>query len=770
MPVKIANRLFYAFIIMFIVSALFAPAWGENPPVQPQNLEVDKNLVEDKGFIQGPGKQYHLDHQSKNRITILPRTIMTTKKNISMFKERISRIWSNSSDLGVDTSMALAEISKNKGHGFLAYQFLLFLLMVATGFGTEFFFYRFIENMKNRHKQCIPTCIGTLFAQIFGRMLKDIAGLLVFSVMVLCIFILFVPSPGVLHELAMLFLPAIFMIRAVYLALTFIYSPKEPHMRIVPQDCLSSMLYFWGSLAFISITIILKRSLFLLKVHGMPQESFLIYYSAIGVLQFVILLTVLYLDRTRITRVIMKNRLDSDPSSNTDTGKIQMLWLFTGIVILICFEILWQFNLIVHKKDLTIPLLLTLLSFPLGSLIYSMGNRLLLIASGRADLMDPRVINKDILKPGMDLLKKLNIEPPEKTIDLEDENEQTSMLEPYLPALEKTMAVLIGFLLLFWIFELWGIHIPVGIQIVKSASTIFVTLLISYISWDVIRAFIDMKIKEELPDDDDGGGDGEGGAGGSRKATILTLVRKFILTGLVIVGILTVLNALGINIGPLLAGAGILGIAIGFGSQALVKDILSGLFFLIDDAFRVGDYIETTGVKGMVQQISLRSIKVRHPRGMLFTIPYGDMGSIQNFSRDYIITKLDLRVRYDTDIDKIRKIIKKIYKEVQKDEELSSVLLGKIKSQGVREMDDSAMILRVKFKTIPGGQFMIRKAVFQRIQEKFRENNIEFAHKNVTVYLPQDAETNDDVLKASAAGAAAAAAEAQNPMPAAGKS
>jgi small-conductance mechanosensitive channel len=129
---------------------------------------------------------------------------------------------------------------------------------------------------------------------------------------------------------------------------------------------------------------------------------------------------------------------------------------------------------------------------------------------------------------------------------------------------------------------------------------------------------------------------------------------------------------------------------------------------------------------------------------MVYTIPFGDMGSVQNFSRDYIITKLDVRVRYDADIEKIRKIIKKISKELQKDEETGQLLLSKIKSQGVREMDDSAMIVRVKFKTKPGDQFVVRREVYRRIQERFRAQGIDFAHRNVTVYLPPEVTGAED--------------------------
>jgi len=173
-------------------------------------------------------------------------------------------------------------------------------------------------------------------------------------------------------------------------------------------------------------------------------------------------------------------------------------------------------------------------------------------------------------------------------------------------------------------------------------------------------------------------------------------------------------------------------------------------------------------------------LRLRNPRGPVHTIPFGSMGTVTNNSRDYIITKLDFRVRYDTDVDKVRKIIKKINIEIENDEEMGPVMLDKIKSQGVRELDDSAMIMRVKFKTIPGEQFVVRREVFRMMKESFRENGIEFAHRNVTVYLPQGenqaassdgpgedkdtaapAAAPDKKVLEAAAGAAAAAIQAE---------
>ena len=251
------------------------------------------------------------------------------------------------------------------------------------------------------------------------------------------------------------------------------------------------------------------------------------------------------------------------------------------------------------------------------------------------------------------------------------------------------------------------------------------------------------------------------------------LLRKFMLVVILVMAVLIILSALGVNIGPLIAGAGVFGLAIGFGAQTLVKDIISGVFFLMDDAFRVGDYLEVSGTKGTVEHISLRSLRLRNPRGMVNFIPFGDIKLVTNLSRDYVIMKLDFRVRYDADVEKIRKIIKKkVYNVIMANPELGPKLLEPIKSQGVREMDDSAMIMRVKYKTKPGDQFAIRKEVYRLMQEAFKEEGIEFAHRNVTVYMPPESgsessavgadEDQQDVTKADASNiqrqAAAAAA------------
>ena len=273
-----------------------------------------------------------------------------------------------------------------------------------------------------------------------------------------------------------------------------------------------------------------------------------------------------------------------------------------------------------------------------------------------------------------------------------------------------------------------------------GASEIVLVGFIAYIAYQAVRIAIDTTIAEELGDIPEAEPGDEGGAvGASRLATLLPIFRNFLLGVIVVIAGMVILSEIGIDIGPLFAGAGVIGLAVGFGAQSLIRDMFSGAFFLIDDAFRRGEYVDLGSVKGNVEKISIRSMQLRHHLGPLHTIPFGEIQHLTNYSRDWVMMKLPLRVTYDTDVEQVRKLIKKLGVELMEHPELGEKFLEPLKSQGVYKMEDSAMILRVKFMTKPGDQFMIRKLIYTRIQELFAENGIKFAHRMVTVRMAQDA-------------------------------
>ena len=265
---------------------------------------------------------------------------------------------------------------------------------------------------------------------------------------------------------------------------------------------------------------------------------------------------------------------------------------------------------------------------------------------------------------------------------------------------------------------------------------IMVIIFIGYVVYHAFRIWIDSKIAEETGDVSEAElGDEGGGSSASRLATLLPLFRNFMLIVVVVTILLIVLMEVGVNVGPLFAGAGIVGIAIGFGSQALVRDVFAGAFFLFDDAFRKGEYLDVGNVKGTVEKISVRSFQLRHHLGALHTIPFGELQVITNYSRDWVMMKLPLRVTYDTDVEKVRKLIKKLGQDLLSDPVIGENFIQPLKSQGVIEMQDSAMIIRVKFMTKPGDQWLVRKRVYEEIRLLFEREDIKFAHREVTVRL-----------------------------------
>ena len=278
-------------------------------------------------------------------------------------------------------------------------------------------------------------------------------------------------------------------------------------------------------------------------------------------------------------------------------------------------------------------------------------------------------------------------------------------------------------------------------SVMDRALDVIAVLFIGYVVFHMARIWIDSKIAEEEQDTEEGElGDEGGAASASRLATLLPLFRGAILAVVIVTIVLIVLLEIGINVSPLFAGAGVVGLAVGFGSQTLVRDIFSGAFFLLDDAFRRGEYIDIGSVKGTVEKISVRSFQLRHHLGALHTIPFGEIQVLTNYSRDWVIMKLPLRVTYDTDVEKVRKLIKKLGQELLKDEVIGHNFIQPLKSQGVIEMQDSAMIIRVKFMTKPGDQWLVRKKVFQEIRSLFEREGINFAHREVTVRVVDSTE------------------------------
>jgi small-conductance mechanosensitive channel len=284
----------------------------------------------------------------------------------------------------------------------------------------------------------------------------------------------------------------------------------------------------------------------------------------------------------------------------------------------------------------------------------------------------------------------------------------------------------------------WGVDVFDAEGIVSHAAGFVLIVVVAMLAYRAVRLWLDREIAVEwmaAQEEEARGASASVIGANTRLGTLLSIVRNFLLFAIFGLAAMMALSQLGVPITPLFAGAGVVGLAIGFGAQSLIKDMFSGMFYLIDDAFRLGEYIDIGAAKGTVEKISIRSFQLRHQNGPLNTVPFGEIQRLTNYSRDWVIVKLPIRVTYDTPVSKLTRVVKALSKELLADEDIGHMFIEPLKSQGVYQMEDSAMVVRMKFKTRPDDQFVVKRIVYAKIRETFEREGIHFAHRNVTVFI-----------------------------------
>lgn len=550
--------------------------------------------------------------------------------------------------------------------------------------------------------------------RLFLRAILDIMSLTLVAALVFIVYLLLVGNHPAAKPVVVTWMAAMLLWGVVRIIARFTLAPKAPALRFLPiPDTAASYLYRWTD----RFGLLMALSFLftgLLRLENDSEALHLLVLSGVGLVLTILPCILIVSHRREVSEFMVRN---AEPASLR--MQFSGVWHYAAVIYLLVFWVVWVCGLILFGAEDAWNGLAALLCIPVFLLLNWLAQRLVHHTTLQASRHDnpKRVARvKGILSNGF------------------------------------RMAIGAG--LFLWLLSLYDVHIPLGAATVRAVLNVLVTLVLAYLFWLYVSSAIEERIG---PDDDEEDEEAEGGHGGDRLTTLLQLLRKFIFVALLVLVVLICLSSMGVNIGPLLAGASIFGIAIGFGSQTLVKDIVSGIFFLLDDAIRVGDYIEVGNAKGTVERISIRSMQLRHHLGMVYTIPFGHISQVKNMTRDYSIMKLAYHVPFDTDVNRIKQIVKRIDKELRAVPEFDSVLLSKIKSQGVKTVDEVGILMRIKFTTKPGGQFSVRKAVLTKLKTYFEEAGIEFAHRKVTVHVAADEGTSrDDMARAGAAAQIAA--------------
>ncbi len=216
--------------------------------------------------------------------------------------------------------------------------------------------------------------------------------------------------------------------------------------------------------------------------------------------------------------------------------------------------------------------------------------------------------------------------------------------------------------------------------------------------------------------------------------TLMGIIKRIGRLVIWIIFSMIILRQIGIDIAPILAGAGIIGLAIGFGAQELVRDFISGFFILLEDQVRRGDVASINGITGLVEKIELRTIIMRDFAGAVHVFQNGKINSISNLTKEWSAIVLDIGVAYKEDVDTVMRIMKEVGEDLQNDENFKDKLVEPVDVLGLNEFADSALVIKVRIRTVPLSQWLVGREYRRRLKYAFDKNRIEIPFPHRTIY------------------------------------
>jgi small-conductance mechanosensitive channel len=572
---------------------------------------------------------------------------------------------------------AAASGSLMSGAGVRGFTYLLILLLV--GFGAEWLYWTYAYGSWRAIQSMPATSPAEALKLGRRRLLLQGAGLLLFTVAAVGASAAFAWPAGV-QEVVIASTLLLLVLRLAWIVVATLLAPGRPHLRLVPVEPRRAR---WLAVAVMAAVCLLALGRFvpdlLERVAGArhaPDALRLAMYTLAALLA--LLISAGFVGRRPARTAGSRRSLPRFPQA------------FVVALLIVSVYAVWLISPAVALMAAIVAVVIAL-QLALHDMVFFFWN----------DTADPGALPSIVLSAARFVVVLLG-------------------LSAFMLALDTPIAKLA---------ESESLALRLGLRALGVAT---LALLINVL-WIGVRTTIDQRLERIRPSPDAVHGEPDANA---RLLTLLPLLRVTAAVLLFVMLVLSSLWALGIEITPLLAGAGVVGLALGFGAQALVRDVIAGIFFLAEDAFRVGEYIESgTNTKGTVERISLRTVALRHHNGPLHFVPYGALGTVRNTSRDWVIEKFNLPLPIGVDSEKIRKMVKKIGEEMKADPEVGPLLLEPLKGKLYR-IDPGVKIFRCKFMTAPGKQFDVRAQALKRIEASLKAMGIGFADGAQTVLLP----------------------------------
>ena len=300
----------------------------------------------------------------------------------------------------------------------------------------------------------------------------------------------------------------------------------------------------------------------------------------------------------------------------------------------------------------------------------------------------------------------------------------------YFPVMQKSINAGLYLVAAFTLLEVWGVDTyswftsGPGSVLSSAVAHIIGIIVVSLLLWETVSSVIERYL-----------GETDVQVTSARTRTLLNVARNALLVVITIVSSLMVLSELDVNIAPLLAGAGVIGLAVGFGAQRLVQDVITGVFILFQDLMSVGDVVKLGDTAGLVESLSIRTVRLRDLSGTVHTIPFSAITTVSNLTEDFSYYVFDVGIAYREDVDAVIDLLRQIGSELREDKKIGPLLLDNIEIFGVDAFGDSAVVIKGRLKTLPIQQWTVGRAFNRLLKIRFDEAGIEIPFPHRTLYF-----------------------------------
>jgi small-conductance mechanosensitive channel len=478
----------------------------------------------------------------------------------------------------------------------------------------------------------------------------------------------------------------------------FLFSPFEPGLRFIPlTDATAVYLHIWTRRMIVVGVwgyILLQTALLL----GLPTAGYLVAAKVLGFILTALLVVLVLQNREHVAHWIHGRPVEGGRRivPGALRSRLAEIWHVAVIVYLVGIYFVWAFNISDGFFYLLRATIIT--AVVIGA-----------VAAGEKWV--PRLFNRF---SGVDaaLMARYPL--------------VAARANRYIPIFRRIIVYAVRIAAVLVILAAWRVDVAAflfgdtGRSLLGRAADIAIILVLSLAAWEILGGIVYAKLNQR----DDSG---YRMLRSARARTLLPLIRNILLIVISTMATLVILSEIGMDIAPLLAGAGVVGLAVGFGAQSLVKDVITGAFFLFEDTVSIGDVISVDGKGGLVEGMTIRSMRLRDYNGDLHTINFGSVVTITNMTRDFSYYLCDVKVAYRYDVDQVIKALKDVDEDLRKDDAFRHDILAPIEIAGVESFADTTYIVRSRVKTRPIRQWDVGREFRRRLKLKFEERDIQLA-------------------------------------------